>query len=117
MKKVEAIIPPSRVAEVQHTLERRGIEWFTLLEVWAASAEPGYRAFYRGATYPVALLPRAKLEMVCRDEYALPVAYAIADAARTGHADDGDVLILSIEDRTSCERSVGRDVVLRSSRG
>jgi len=109
MKKIEAIIPPSRVTEAQQALERRGIEWFTLLEVWGTGAAPGYTVLYRGTMYPVGLLPRAKLEVVCGDEYALPVAYAIADAARTGRADDGRVLILSVEDRRSHVKRGGGD--------
>jgi nitrogen regulatory protein PII len=117
MKKIEAIIPPSRVTEVQHALERRGIEWFTLSEVWGTGAAPGDTVRYRGTMYPVGLLPRAKLEVVCGDEHALPVAYAIMDAARTGRADDGRVLVLSVDDGRSSERSAWRGVMRHSSSG
>jgi nitrogen regulatory protein PII len=105
MKKIEAIISPSRVAAVLDTLERRGIEVFTLSEVWTTAAGPRYAMLYRATVYAVDLVPRAKLEAVCSDAYALPVAYAITDAARTGRADDGDVLIFSVEDGMSNERA------------
>jgi len=111
MKKIEAIVPPSRVAAVQDALERRGIGEFTLLEVWVTGAEPGYRMLYRGTKHAVELFPRAKLEVVCGDAYALPVAYVITDAARTGCAGDDGVLILSVDDGSSYERSAWRAVM------
>jgi nitrogen regulatory protein P-II 1 len=108
VKKIEAIIASSRVAAVQDALGRHGIGEFTLLEVWGTGAEPGYKMLHRGTTHAVDLFPRAKLEVVCGDVYALPVAYAITDAARTGCAGDGSVLILSVEDGSSYERSAWR---------
>jgi len=115
MKKIEAIIPTSRVAAVEHALERRDIAEFTLAEVWVIGAEPGDTVLHRGTTYTVDLSPRAKLEVVCGNEYALPVAYAITDAARTGCAGDGGVLILSVEDGSSYEPSAWRGVMRHSS--
>ena len=115
MKKIEAIIPTSRVAAVEHALERRDIAEFTLAEVWVIGAEPGDTVLHRGTTYTVDLSPRAKLEVVCGNEYALPVAYAITDAARTDCAGDGGVLILSVDDGSSYERSAWRGVMRHSS--
>jgi nitrogen regulatory protein P-II 1 len=114
MKKIEAIIPPSRVAAVHDALERQDILEFTLLEVWVMGAEPGYKMLHRGTTHAVDLFPRAKLEVVCGDVYALPVAYAITDAARTGCAGDGSVLILSVDDGSSHQRSAWRGVTPHS---
>jgi len=115
MKKIEAIIPTWRVAAVQHVLERRDIAEFTLADVWVIGAEPGDTVLHRGTTYTVDLSPRAKLEVVCGNEYALPVAYAITDAAGSGGAGDGGVLILSVEDGSSYERSAWRGVMRHSS--
>lgn len=115
MKKIEAIIPPSRVAAVQDALERQDIGEFTLLEVWVTGAEPGYKMLHRGTTHAVDLFPRAKLELVCRDVCALPVAYAISGAARTGCAGDGSVLILSVNDGSSYERSAWGGMTRHSS--
>ena len=115
MKKIEAIISPSRVTAVRDALERRGIEVFTLSEVWGTASEPGHMVLYRGTLYAVDLLLRAKLEVICGDEYALPIAYTITDAARTGRADDGGVLILSVDDRISAESSAWRGVTRHSA--
>jgi nitrogen regulatory protein P-II 1 len=112
MKKIEAIIPTSRVAAVQDALERRDVGEFTLLEVWVTDAEPGGTVLHRGTTYAVDLFPRAKLEMVCNDQFAVPVAYAITDAARVGCAGDGGVLILSVDDGSSHEGLACRHAAL-----
>jgi nitrogen regulatory protein P-II 1 len=115
MKKIEAIIPTSRVAAVQDALERWDIGEFTLLEVWVTGAEPGYKMLHRGTTHAVDLSPRAKLEVVCGDQCARPVAYAITEAARTGCVGDGGVLILSVDDGSSYERSAWHGVMRHSS--
>ena len=44
------------------------------------------------------LPPKLKLEIVVRDEDAIPTAYVIRDAARTGRIGDGKIMILAVED-------------------
>lgn len=96
MKKVDAIIRPSCLDAVQEALERRGIGGLTLTEVAGSGHEPGHTASYRGATYAVDSHPRIRVEIVVPDADAVPVAEAVARAARTGRPGDGLVSIVPV---------------------
>jgi nitrogen regulatory protein P-II 1 len=98
MKKVEAIITPSRVEAVRESLVARGIQALSLTEVHGAGHEAAVRGSYRGTRYDIDFHPKLKLEIVVRDEDALPIAYTIVDAARSGQVGDGKVLIAHVED-------------------
>jgi nitrogen regulatory protein P-II 1 len=98
MKKVEAIITPSRREVVRESLVARGVQALSLTEVHGAGHEAPLRGSYRGTRYDVGFHPKLKLEIVVRDEDALPIAYAIVDAARRGKVGDGKVLIAHVED-------------------
>jgi nitrogen regulatory protein P-II 1 len=96
MKKVEAIIRPSRLEAVQEALERRGIGGLTVTEVAGAGHEPGHVATYRGTVYAVDTHARVLLEVVVSDADAAPIADTIARAARTGRVGDGLVTVVPI---------------------
>jgi nitrogen regulatory protein P-II 1 len=98
MKKVEAIITPSRLEAVRESLMARGVQALSLTEVRGAGHEPTVIGHYRGTSYGIDLHPKLKLEIVVRDEDAVPIAYTIVDAARSGQVGDGKVLIAHVED-------------------
>ena len=98
MKKVESIIRPSRLEAVRESLVGRGIQALTLTEVHGTGHEPAATGCYRGARYHIDLHPKLKLEVVVRDEDAVPIAYTIVDAGRSGQVGDGKVLIAHVED-------------------
>jgi nitrogen regulatory protein P-II 1 len=98
MKKVEAIIVPSRMEAVRDSLLARGIGSLSVSEVAGHGHEPDRVAYYRGSPYDIDFHPKLKLEVVVRDEDAIPTAYVISDAARTGRVGDGKIMILAIED-------------------
>jgi len=98
MKKVEAIITPSRLEAVRESLVARGVQALSLTEVHGAGHEATAKGSYRGTSYDIHFHPKLKLEIVVRDEDAVPIAYAIVDAARRGQVGDGKVLIAQVED-------------------
>jgi nitrogen regulatory protein P-II 1 len=98
MKKVEAIIAPSKLEAVRDSLLGRGISGLSVSEVLGHGHEPGRVAYYRGSPYDIDFHPKLKLEIVVRDEDAIPTAYAISDAARTGRVGDGKIMIVAVED-------------------
>src|SRR5262245_5967408 len=99
MKKLEAIIPPSRVDAVRSALTLQcGLEGLTVSEVWGVGSHPRATALYRGSEYEVDLAPRVKVEAVVHDRYALPGVYAIVDAARMGSPADARVLVVPVAD-------------------
>ena len=98
MKKVEAIIAPSELDAVRDSLIAHGVQGMSLSNVADYNGEPYRVGRYRGTSYTVDLHPKIKLEIVVCDDDALPTAYAIVDAARTGRLADGTLTIVPIED-------------------
>lgn len=99
MKKLEAIIPPSRVDAVRSALSLQcGLEGLTVSEVWGVGSHLRATAMYRGTEYEVDLAPRVKVEAVVHDRYALPGIYAIVDAARMGSPADARVVVVPVAD-------------------
>jgi nitrogen regulatory protein P-II 1 len=98
MKKVEAIITPHKLEDVRDSLLALGIEGLSVSEVCGTGHESTRVSYYRGTPYEIDFHPKVKLETVVCDEDAMPTAYAIMDAARTGRVGDGKVTIAAVAD-------------------
>src|SRR6516164_2404226 len=99
MKKLEAILPPSQVESVRDALiEEPGVEGLTMSEVWGVGPHVGHTECYRGVFYEVNKAPRLKVEVVVRDECALPAVYAIIQAARAVSPADARIMIVPVTD-------------------
>ena len=59
MTKMEVIIRPEKLEELQHQLEDMGLTGMTVTEVRGAGRQAGYVERYRGLEYRVRLLPKA----------------------------------------------------------
>ena len=92
MKKIEAIIRPTKLDEVKAALDELGIVGMTVTDVRGYGSQRGHTERYRGNTYVVNLLPKLKLEIVVRDDQADSVLEIILDAAATGEVGDGKIL-------------------------
>ncbi len=98
MKKIEAVIQPSRLEEVKASLKEAGIEGMTVLEVRGHGRQKGHTEVYRGREYAVDLLPKLKLELVVPDELVEAAVEALILGARTGKIGDGKIFVLPVED-------------------
>ena len=98
MKKVEAIIKPFKLDEVKDVLGTIGIDGLTVSEVKGFGRQKGHTELYRCAEYVGDFLPKAKLEIVVKDEKVTQVIEAISKAARTGRIGDGKIFVTSIEE-------------------
>jgi nitrogen regulatory protein P-II 1 len=98
MKKIEAIIQPSRFDAVRDALHDIGVEGMTVLEVRGHGRQKGHTEFYRGNEYTVDLLPKIKIEMVVPDNLAEQSVQAILKAAKTGKIGDGKVFVTRVDD-------------------
>jgi len=97
MKKIEAIVQPSRFEAVKTALHEIGVEGMTVSEVRGHGRQKGHTEVYRGNEYTVDLLPKVKIEMVVSDALADPAMQAILRAARTGKIGDGKIFVTSVE--------------------
>jgi nitrogen regulatory protein PII len=98
MKKVEAIIKPFKLEEVEEALSEVGIEGMTVSEVKGFGRQKGHTEIYRGSEYTVDFLPKIKLELVLPDGRVDAAVGAILKAARTGKIGDGKIFISPIDD-------------------
>jgi nitrogen regulatory protein P-II 1 len=97
MKKLEAIIKPFKLREVQDALADLGIDGITLTEVKGFGHDTVHREMYRDSIYQVDFLPRFKVEVVVSDEMLATAIAAVARSARTGKTGDGKLFVTPVE--------------------
>ncbi len=93
MKRIEAIIRPTKVSEVCAALDKAGHPGVTISAVEGRGNQKGWVNQIRGVAYKVSLLARARVEVVVRDEDADKIIKAIRDAALTGEVGDGKIFV------------------------
>jgi len=96
MKKIEAIIRPSRLDEVKDALNTVGVSGMTVSEVKGFGRQKGHKELYRGAEYIVDFVPKVKVEAVVQDDLVGQVIDAIERAARTGTLGDGKIFVFEV---------------------
>jgi nitrogen regulatory protein P-II 1 len=97
MRKIEAIIRPERLQEVQDALDNLGVSGLTVSEVVGCGRQKGYTEQYRGSRVNISLLHKIKVEAVVPEEIVEPAVEAIVNAARTGEEGDGRVFITPVK--------------------
>src|SRR2546425_10658939 len=94
MKKIEAIIRPSRVDEVKDALSSIGVSGMTVTEGKGFGRQKGHKELYRGAEYIVDFVPKVKIEGVIQDDLVGQAIDAIERTARPGNLGDGKIFVL-----------------------
>jgi nitrogen regulatory protein PII len=97
MIKIEAIVKPFRLAEIQEALVKIGIQGMTLTEVRGFGRQKGHVEIYRGAEYHVDFVPKLLITVVVPEESAVEVVDAIQKAANTGKIGDGKIFVSRVE--------------------
>ncbi|MCC7571520.1 P-II family nitrogen regulator [Candidatus Micrarchaeota archaeon] len=97
MKKIECIIRPDKLIEIQDMLDgvATGV---TVTHVKGYGATKGETRIYRGTPVTFNLLPKIKIEMVVDDNKAEKVVEIIRKVCRTGKVGDGKIFIFSVEE-------------------
>jgi nitrogen regulatory protein P-II 1 len=98
MKKIEAIVQPSRFDAVKSALQEVGVEGMTVSEVRGHGRQKGHTEVYRGSEYTVDLLPKIKVEMVVSDARVNSAVQAILRAAKTGKIGDGKIFVTTVDE-------------------
>jgi nitrogen regulatory protein P-II 1 len=97
MRKIEAIIRPERLQDVQDALDELGVSGLTASEVMGCGRQKGYTEQYRGSRANISLLPKLKVESVVTADIVDKAVDAIVGAAYTGETGDGRVFVWEIE--------------------
>ncbi len=98
MKKIEAIIRPSKLNEVKDALSDIGIKGITVSTVQGFGRQKGHTEVYRAVQYKAEFVPKIKLEIIVGDEVADQIVEVILNTARTNNIGDGKIFILPIEE-------------------
>jgi nitrogen regulatory protein P-II 1 len=98
MKKIEAIVQPSRFDAVKNALQEVGVDGMTVSEVRGHGRQKGHTEVYRGSEYTVDLLPKIKVEMVVSDALKDSAVQAILRAAKTGKNGDGKIFVTNVDE-------------------
>ncbi len=98
MKKIEAIIRPESVDVVRNALSEAGVTVLMISEIEAHGKQKGVIQQWRGEKYKVELLPKAKIEIIVKDQDVGRISKAIIDNAQTGEIGDGKIFIYPVDD-------------------
>ncbi len=98
MKRIEAIIRPTKVREVCAALEKVGHPGIMITEIEGHGKQKGIEQRLRGKTYKVDLLNKAKVEVIARDSECDGIIKAITSVACTGEIGDGKIFIDPVDD-------------------
>ena len=96
MKRVEAIIRPSKLDEVKEALSEVGIRGMTVVEVKGFGRTGGRKEVYRGSAYVVDFVPKVKIEVVVPEELVAATLEVIEKASKTGKIGDGKIFVTSV---------------------
>ena len=98
MKKLDCIVRVNKLEEVKAALEEAGIVGMSTENVRGHGRQQGRTELYRGSTYSINLLPKARIEVIVRDDQVDSAVEAITQAARTGEIGDGKIFISEVLD-------------------
>lgn len=98
MKRIDAIIRPSRLPFVREALEELGYGGITVSEVKGHGKQRGLTEQWRGREYKVEYLSKVWILLVVNDADLEKVVTTIVDSARTGEIGDGKIFVADIID-------------------
>ena len=96
MKKVEAIIRPELLQQVQAALEGQGFSGFTISDVRGHGNQVVDQGAWRGEAFELHVIHKILIAVICEDDETPFVVDAILDAARTGEVGDGIVTVCDV---------------------
>jgi len=96
VKRIEAVIRPSKLDEVKEALAEVGIKGMTLSEVKGFGRTGGRREVYRGSAYVVDFTPKVMIEIVANDDLVTTILEAIQTVAKTGKIGDGKIFVSDV---------------------
>jgi len=112
MKKIEAIIRPSKFEDVMDALDKAGIHGMTVTPVTGCGLQKGHKEVCRGVTYDINLLHKIKIELVVKDADSEKVLDVLISVAKTGVVGDGKIFISTIEDAIRIRTGENGDLAL-----
>ncbi len=98
MKKIEAIIRPTKLEELKKVLDDMEVRGMTVSNVMGRGLHQNVKQYYRGQEASIDLFPKVRVEIICRDHWQERIVQAIMDTCRTGAIGDGKIFIYPLEE-------------------
>ncbi len=98
MKKIEAIIRPSKLQAVQQGLKTADIPCLTVVPVRGTGLQKTYSERYRGAEQTMILQTRIMIMCIISDENLEKCIDVILENAGTDQVGDGKIFIYDVQD-------------------
>ena len=111
MKKIEAIIDPSKMQEVKNALAKIGIRRMTISRVDEFGRQEAHKEFYREKEFMVDVVEEFKIEFIVRNEV---LGQVIETVERTASISDEEIFVSPLEEVTRFMKKGGRDEKNRS---
>ena len=98
MKRIEAIIRPSKLEEIKEALKNNNINGVTISQVMGCGKQLGWKEYHRGTELITTVLPIIEVKMVIEDSKVEEVIEIISSIAKTGEVGDGKIFVIDICD-------------------
>ena len=109
MKKVEAIIRPSKLKAIQKGLKNVDIPCITVIPVSGTGLQKSYTKMYRGTEQALALQNRTMIICVISDENLEKCVDTILEFGSDGQVGDGKIFIYDVQDAIRLSTKVRGD--------
>lgn len=97
MKRIEAVVRPSKQKELLASLDNLGIREINVFDVKGKGQQGVQKHVYRGQVYNNDLFDKVKFEFNCSDEEVNPIIDNIVKVCRTGKIGDGKIFVYPLE--------------------
>lgn len=97
MKKIEAIIQPSKLEEIKEVLNAMNVNGITITQVMGCGNQKGWKEFYRGTELYLNFLAKIKVTIVTADDTVDSIINEIIKITRTEEFGDGKIFISNVE--------------------
>ncbi len=114
MKMVVAYIRHEAFEPIRQELLEAGFPSLTIMEVKGSGRQKGMTEHYRGATIPINLRPKLRLECVVESSDAAQVSDAILRHSRTGAVGDGKIFVMPVEEAIRIRTGESGEKVLQA---
>ena len=112
MKKIEAIIRPSKLEAIHTELQEEGFTGITVTEVRGYGRQKGHKEIYRGSEYNLECVPKVKVELICSNDAVEKAIEIIITNSKTGKIGDGKIFIIPVEEAIRIRTEESGDAVL-----
>ncbi len=98
MKRIEAIVRPSKVEPLKEAFREAGVRGMTIAQVHGCGKQHGWKEYYRGSEVLVNMVPKVSITTVVPDESVEGIVALICKVARTGDVGDGKIFVTPVEE-------------------